>query len=324
MNDVPQKARTLAPDEFISVVAPFFNEAEIVDAFVSEVCEALDAIDAGCGYEMVFVNDGSRDDTGEALDRLAAASPEKIRVVHLTRNFGHACAVTAGLDHARGRVVILMDSDMQDDPAAFRDFLDAWEEGYDVVYARRVERKEGTLTKSGAWFFYRIFGWIANISTPFDSGNYALMDRRVVRQLGALTERNRYLPGLRAWVGFHQKGVMVARRARYDERPRVGFRGLWTLGMNAIFSFSYVPLFIFRIAGVLSVGISILILLFAVYEALFRSAAHAWAMQLAAISFLGGINLFGIGVMGEYIARIYDEVKGRPIYIVDRTAGIEK
>lgn len=318
-----QEERSLSPHDVVSVVAPFFNEAANVVTFVDEVRSALEGLELDSPYELVLVDDGSWDGTGEALDALAEQAPDTTRVVHLARNFGHSCAVTAGLDHARGRVVILMDSDLQDDPKAFRQFIRAWEEGYDVVYAQRISRQEGAFTKTAMWFFYRAFTWIANIQTPLDSGNYALMDRRVVKQIGAFTERNRYLPGLRAWVGFKQKGVPVARRKRYDDRPRVGLRGLWTLGMNAIFSFSYVPLFVFRIAGALSLGISGLILLFALYRAFSGAEVQAWATQLAAISFLGGINLFGIGVMGEYIARIYDEVKGRPIYIVERTVGLE-
>lgn len=323
MSDHNDQVRTLASNEVISVVAPFFNEAGNVVAFVDEVRTALENLDTSARHELVLVDDGSWDGTGEALDALANQAPDTTRVVHLARNFGHACAVTAGLDHARGQVVILMDSDMQDDPRAFKDFLRAWEEGYDVVYAQRVARKENAVSRSAMWIFYRAFAWIANIKTPLDSGNYCLMDRRVVKQLGAFTERNRYLPGLRAWVGFQQKAVPVARRARYDDRPRVGIRGLWTLGMNAIFSFSYVPLFVFRIAGALSLGISGLIFLFALYRAFSGADVQPWATQLAAIAFLGGINLFGIGVMGEYIARIYDEVKGRPIYIVERTVGLK-
>ena len=174
------------------------------------------------------------------------------------------------------------------------------------------------------WLFYRSFAWVANIGAPLDAGNFALMDRRVVKQLLALSERNRYLPGLRAWVGFRQCGIPVPRRARPGGRGRVGLRGLWTLGMNAIFSFSYVPLFIFRIAGVLSLLLAVVVLLGAMSAWLTAGRdIQPWAVQLSATAFLGGINLFGIGLLGEYIARIYDEVKGRPIYVVERVSGRE-
>lgn len=311
--------RALRQDALLSVVAPVFNEAANAAPFTEEVLNALAALALPCPHELVLVDDGSWDGTSEALDALAVAHPGVIRVLHLARNFGHAAAVSAGLDHARGQVIILMDSDRQDDPAAFGPFLEQWTEGNDVVYARRVLREESAPKRALFWLFYRAFAWTANVRIPLDAGNFALLDRRVVKQIQALPERNRYLPGLRAWVGFRQTGVPVARRARYDQRTRVGLRGLWTLAMNALFSFSYVPLFMFRIAGVLSLGLSAAVILFALYHKLFTGlAVLAWASQLVTTSFLGGINLLGIGLLGEYIARIYDEVKGRPVYIVDR------
>ncbi|MBI1319450.1 MAG: glycosyltransferase [Candidatus Hydrogenedens sp.] len=315
----PHAPRALDRGALLSVVAPMFNEHANAEAFVSETLAALDAFSERCRTELVLVDDGSWDGTGEQLDRWAADRSGQVRVVHLARNFGHAAAVTAGLEHARGDLIILMDADLQDDPAAFEAFLREWEAGYDVVYAERSSRKENPLLRLLFWGFYRSFSWMANMAAPLDAGNFALMDRRVVKQLLAFSERNRYLPGLRAWVGFRQTGVPVPRRARPDRRGRVGVRGLWTLGMNAIFSFSYVPLFVFRIAGVLSLGLSAAVLLYALYLNFFAGAqVQGWALQLCATAFLGGINLFGIGLLGEYIARIYDEVKGRPIYVVER------
>lgn len=308
----------------ISVVAPVFNERELIDSFVAEALEALNAVPLSGPRELVLVDDGSWDGTGELLDAWADRSDGRVRVVHLARNFGHAAAVTAGLTHATGDIVILMDADLQDDPAAFAPFVESWLAGYDVVYAERTSRRENPLMRLLFWLFYRSFAWVANIGAPLDAGNFALMDRRVVKQLLALSERNRYLPGLRAWVGFRQCGVPVPRRARPGGRGRVGLRGLWTLGMNAIFSFSYVPLFIFRIAGVLSLLLAVVVLLGAISAWLTAGRdIQPWAVQLSATAFLGGINLFGIGLLGEYIARIYDEVKGRPIYVVDRVSGSE-
>lgn len=318
--DSARGRRSLGGDAALSVVAPLFNEVQNAAAFAEEVLIALKALVPLCRHEMVLVDDGSWDGTSEALDTLAAQHPGVVRVVHLARNFGHAAAISAGLDHARGDAVVLMDADRQDDPSAFRAFLDKWAEGYDVVYAQRVSRDENPLKRAVFWLFYRAFAWMAKVRIPLDAGNFALLDRRVVKQIQSLPERNRYFPGLRAWVGFKQTGVPVPRRARYDRRTRVGMRGLWTLGMNAVFSFSYVPLFLFRIAGVLSLMLSAAVILFALYHRLFTGrAVVAWASQLVTTSFLGGINLLGIGLIGEYIARIYDEVKGRPIYIVDRT-----
>ncbi len=304
----------------LSVVAPVYNEAEGIAGFVAEVRERLAALEQPGRCELVLVNDGSTDGSGELLDRLAAEFPGEIRVVHLARNFGHGPAVAAGLDHAEGDVVILMDADYQDDPAAFAPLLEKWREGFDVVYVERASRQENPVSRGIFWLFYRVFDWIADTKSPMDAGNFGLMDRRVVAQLTQLPERNRYLPGLRAWVGFRQTGVSVPRRARYDSSTRVGLRGLWTLGMNAVFSFSYVPLFVFRIAGVSSIGLSVVLVLYALGNKLMGHDLGASSSILIATSFLGGINLFGVGLLGEYIARIYDEVKCRPVYVVDRVA----
>ena len=314
----PNTTRACGPEFLLSIVAPVYNEAEGIEGFVREVREHAAMLECGGRVELVLVNDGSADGTAAILDQLTASDPGAIRVVHLARNFGHGAAVAAGLDHARGDAVILMDADFQDDPAAFAPLLAKWKEGYDVVYVERASRQENPLARGVFWLFYRVFKWVAATQSPLDAGTFGLMDRRVVDQLGKLPERNRYLPGLRAWVGFRQTGVSIPRRARYDRKTRVGLRGLWTLGMNAIFSFSYVPLFVFRIAGVLSMLLSLVLIAIAIYLHLSRNDVGPWPAILAATSFLGGINLFGIGLLGEYIARIYDEVKCRPVYVVDR------
>ena len=305
----------------LSVVAPVYNESKGINGFVSEVREHLAALEQPGRVELLLVNDGSTDGSDGLLDRLALDHPHEIRTIHLARNFGHGAAVAAGLDHARGDAVILMDSDYQDDPAAFAPLVEKWRSGFDVVYVERASRQENPLSRGAFWFFYRVFDWVADTKSPMNAGNFGLMDKRVVAQLKQLPERNRYLPGLRAWVGFRQTGVSVPRRARYDKSTRVGLRGLWTLGMNAVFSFSYVPLFVFRIAGVLSLGISALLVLFVLVNKFMGHELDAWSIVLIATSFLGGINLFGVGLLGEYIARIYDEVKCRPKYVIDRVSG---
>jgi len=311
--------RDIAAQPLLSVIAPVYNEADIVEQFADELLRTLNGLNASVRHEILFVNDGSTDASGEKLEELCASYPAKIKVIHLARNFGHDAAVCAGLDVATGDAVILMDSDLQDDPVGIGKFLEKWFEGYDVVYAVRSSRQEPALLRGIFRLFYRILGLLANIPIPADAGNYALMDRRVVDSLVACKERNRYLPGLRSWVGFRQIGVPVPRRARYDKRSRVGLRGLWRLAMNAIFSFSYVPILLFRIVGLLSLAISLGLILLVLYHKFFTGlAVVAWASQLVAIAFFGGINLLGISVLGEYVARIYDEVRGRPIYIIDR------
>jgi glycosyltransferase involved in cell wall biosynthesis len=225
VTDEAQAPAIRKADYRLSVVAPVYNEAEGIAGFVAEVRDHLAALQSPGGHELVLVNDGSTDDSGAILDDLAAAHPGEVRVVHLARNFGHGAAVAAGLDHARGDAIILMDSDYQDDPAAFAPLVDRWQDGYDVVYVERASRQEHPVSRGAFWLFYRVLGWIADTKFPMDAGNFGLMDRRVVDQLKKLPERNRYLPGLRAWVGFRQIGIPVARRARYDRAPRVGLRG---------------------------------------------------------------------------------------------------
>lgn len=311
--------RKAGKNSIISVVAPVYNEAKGLERLVQEIRQGLQAAEWTGRWEILLVNDGSVDGSGEMLDELALRYPGEIRVVHLARNFGHTAAVTAGLDHARGQVVILMDSDLQDDPAAFLPMVDKWREGYDVVYAQRTDRQESFVAKLGFWGFYRLISWISDTKLPLDAGNFALMDRCVVDHLRKLPEQNRYLPGLRAWVGHRQIGIPVPRRQRYDNSTRVGYRGLWKLAMNAVFSFSYVPIFLFRAVGLVVVLLSAFLVCFALYhKCITGKAVAAWASQLSSTAFFSGINLLGIGVIGEYVARIYDEVKGRPRYIVER------
>jgi dolichol-phosphate mannosyltransferase len=308
------------PDRWrLSVVAPVYNERENIAPFVAELRAALEKIAPPGGHEIILVNDGSRDDSAEALDAAAAAHPGELRVVHLARNFGLEPALSAGMDRATGDAVVLMDADMQDDPAAIAEFTGRWRAGADVVYAVRASRKEGALRRALFWGFYRVLGALADVELPHDASNFALMDRRVVAALRAMPERNRYLRGLRAWAGFRQEGLPVARRARYDRRTRLGLRGQWKLAMNAIFAFSYVPLFVFRLAGLAALGLAAVLIAWVLYSKLVVGVEiQAWASQMVTISFLGGINLLGIGVVGEYVARIHDEVKARPIYIVHR------
>lgn len=308
----------------LSIVAPVFNEGSYIKNFVSEIIEVLDKLEITKNSEIILVNDGSTDETEKYLDTLTEIYPGLVYAIHLTRNFGQSSAITAGLHYSSGDCVILMDSDGQDDPKCFSEFIELWKDGYDVIFAKRANRKEGILFRSCSWLFYRLLSFSAQISLPIDAGNYALIDRKVIEAIKLCPERNRYIPGLRGWVGFKQTGIEVERRARYDSKPRVGFRGLWTLAMNAFFSFSYVPLFFFRFAGVGSLLLCLALIIFALYHKLITGlAVTAWASQLISISFFGGINLIGIALLGEYIARIYDEVKQRPLYICARTSGFQ-
>ncbi len=301
----------------LSVLAPVYNEAPGIREFVAELADTLERIAPPGGCEIVLVNDGSTDASGTALDELAREYAGVVVAVHLARNFGMEAAIAAGLEIVTGDAVITLDADMQDDPGAFDAFLDKWREGFEVVYAVRTSRKEWVGQRALFWGFYRVLGWIANIDLPADAGNFALMDRAVVDALRLMPERNRFLRGLRAWVGFRQAGVPVPRRGRGKGRSRLGIRGQWKLAMNAIFAFSYVPLFVFRLAGMCALGLAAVLIVWALfYKLVVGIEVRAWASQFIATAFLSGINLLGIGVIGEYVARIHDEVKGRPNFVV--------
>ena len=317
--------RDLSPDAVISVVAPFYNEVKNIKTFVEELENEFEKIGFGDKHEMILVNDGSTDGSDRELERIISDHPGKIRVIHLSRNFGHASAVYAGLEHASGEIIILMDSDMQDDPGCFDLFLQKWREGFDVVYSKRSSRRESAPLRFLFWLFYRILLLMSDTYIPPDAGNFALMDRRVVDTLLSLPEKNIYVPGLRAWVGFQQIGIAVPRRMRYDDSPRTNLKGKWNLAFNAIFSFSYLPLIIFRVLGILALMVSLLLASFVLYHKLVSGlAVKAWASNLITSTFFGGLNLFGIGIIGEYISRIYNEVRGRPKYIVDRIVNGDK
>jgi len=314
--------RELENGSVVSIVAPIYNEVGAIEAFVEEVSAELERLGLGDRCEILLVNDGSTDGSTQIIDRLAKGRSGAIKALHLSRNFGHAAAVRAGLEHAVGQVLILMDADMQDDPNCFAEFLQKWREGYDVVYSQRASRREAVAVRILFWLFYRILLIVSDIQIPLDAGNFSLMDRRVVHHLLTFSEKNLYMPGLRAWVGFRQVGIKMPRRSRYDGATRTGLKGKWNLAMTAIFSFSYLPLVVFRLLGFLAVSISIGLAGFALYHKFISGLAiKAWASNIITITFFGGLNLFGIGIIGEYISRIYNEVKGRPMYIVDRING---
>jgi dolichol-phosphate mannosyltransferase len=312
--------RPAQPTLTISVVLPVYNEEGVVEELYRRVRDAVQA--TGARHEIIFVNDGSRDGSGHALDELAAAHPQ-VRVLHLSRNFGHQAAVQAGLAHACGDVVLLMDSDMQDAPEALPRFLLQWQAGYDVVYAVRSHRQEWWPKRVLFALFHRTLAAVADTSIPVDAGNFSLMDARVVREIVRLGERDRYLPGLRSWVGFRQKGIEVRRQARYDGKPRVSLWGLCRLAKTAIFSFSTFPLFIFSLIGYAALAVFLGLSGFSLFCRLFTDLAiPGWTSMVLVGSFFGAINALGISMLGAYVARIYDQVRGRPMYLVERSVNV--
>lgn len=314
-------SRRRSPNALISVVLPAWNEAAVLRTLFSQISSVLD--DLECRSEIVFVNDGSQDGTDRILDELADEDP-RVRVVHFSRNFGHQAAVKAGLDTARGDAVVVMDSDMQDAPEAILGFVEKWRDGYDVVYAVRTQRKEGPVKRLLFRSFYRVLNSVSNTPIPRDAGNFGLVDRAVVDQLNRIGDRDRYYPGLRSWVGFRQTGMPVERGRRYDDQPRVSLAGLFRLAKTAIFSFSSVPLSAFYVIAAMSLLTCGAVTAFTLYHKLVTGlATPGWASLTIVASFFGALNALGIGILGEYAIRIYDQVRARPSYIIARTRNLD-
>jgi polyisoprenyl-phosphate glycosyltransferase len=301
----------------LSVAIPVFNEEAVLPELLRRVRAVLDGLPGG-PHELLIVDDGSSDRT-VALLEAAVRDDARVRVVVLSRNFGHQAAFTAALTYATGNAVVLMDGDLQDAPEAIPEFLTRFDEGYDVVYARRVRRKEGVLLRAAYWISYRVIGRLARIELPLDAGDFALLSRRVVDALNALPERQRYLRGLRTWVGFRQVGLDVERHQRYAGRPKYRFGRLLQLAFDGFLAFSVAPLRAAAVLGAAGVALSIGFALYSIYVrlALGRSPQGFTAL-LVAVTFLSGIQLFFMGIIGEYVGRVYEETKGRPTFIVAR------
>jgi dolichol-phosphate mannosyltransferase len=300
-----------------SVVAPVFNERETLPEFVRRTTAVLKSI--GESWELIIVDDGSSDGSTEILEDLARRD-RRLRPVIFSRNFGHQIAATAGLDHARGRAAILIDADLQDPPELIPELIARWREGYQVVFAVRTERAgESWFKTATASLFYRLIYRITDVRIPVDSGDFRLLDRRVLDTLAGMRERHRFLRGLSAWVGFSQIGVPYKRDPRFAGETKYPFRKMVRLALNAVTSFSHFPLQIATFLGFLCAGLSAAAILTVVILRLSGNQAFfGQATTLIAVLFLGGIQLISLGLLGEYLGRVYDEVKGRPLYIVRR------
>lgn len=306
----------------VSVVVPVFNEEATIPELLRRTLGVLDRLGGG-PHELVVVDDGSDDRTRALLDEAARGEP-RLRVVALSRNFGHQAAVCAGLDHARqGDVVVVMDGDLQDPPEAIPTLLEAHARGHDVVYVRRVRRKEGALLRLCYWLFYRLQASLSSVRVPLDAGDFALLSRRAADAVTRLPERQRYVRGLRAWVGFKQVGIDVERDARRAGRTKYGPAKLLELAFDGIFAFSVVPLRAATVMGLLATSSSALFALYAVYARVVQGQSpQGFTALIVAIVFLAGVQLLFLGVIGEYVGRIYEEVKARPVYLVERLVNL--
>ena len=306
----------------LSVVIPVFNEEATLDTLFSALRDRLASL--ALSYEVVLINDGSRDRTAEMLAEMSRRD-SRFRSVHFSRNFGHQAAVTAGLHFARGSAVVVMDADLQDPPELLGQLLDRWREGYHVVYAQRIKRHaEGPLKRGIAFAYYRILRRLTDVDIPTDTGDLCLMDRSVVDLLNSMPERNRYLRGLRAWLGFRQTAVQFERPPRFAGEPKYTFWKSLALGVNGIVAFSKVPLRFATYLGILASALSIVLTLWAIYQRLVGSdTVRGWASTVVVILLLGGAQLLMIGVVGEYLSRIYDEVKQRPMYVIGELRGFD-
>jgi len=298
-----------------SIIAPIYNEIDNIPELYRRVKEVMDS----CGetWEFILVDDGSTDGSTEKIRELAKID-KIVRPVIFARNFGHQVAVTAGWDYARGDAIVIIDADLQDPPETILELARKWKEGYEVVYAVRGEREgESWFKLWTASIFYRLIYRITDVKIPIDTGDFRLMDRKVVDVLMQMKERHRFPRGMSAWVGFRQVGVTYKRAARYAGVTKYTFKKMLGLALNAITSFSYFPLQVATFFGFVSAGIAILAIPIVIYMRIMGSGAFfGQATTLIAVLFLGGVQLISLGILGEYIGRLYDEAKGRPLYIV--------
>jgi len=303
----------------VSVAIPVFNEHEIVHELLRRTQAVLDDVPGG-PHQIVVVDDGSSDRTLEILED-ATRENQNLLVIALSRNFGHQTALGAALDHVSGDVTVSMDGDLQDPPEAIPQLLQAYEQGFDVVYVQRMNRKEAWWLRLCYYAFYRILAALSRVQLPLDSGDFGLMSRRVVEEIRRMPEHHRYIRGLRSWVGFRQIGIPIERSARNAGHTKYTPLKLLKLASDGIFAFSIVPLRLVTIVGASAIALSFLFTLYAIYAKFWLHSPQGFTALLVVMTFLSGVNLFFLGVIGEYVGRIYEETKARPHYVVRKVVG---
>lgn len=304
-----------------SFIVPIYNEQETIPQLYSRISAVMDRMDSA--VELILVNDGSRDNSLQMMRELHQQD-RRVCYLSLARNFGHQVAVTAGLNFIRGQVVVILDADLQDPPELIPEMVEKWRQGYQVVYAQRIQRRqEGWFKRFTAYVFYRLLKRLADIDIPTDTGDFCLMDRQVVEVLNAMPERNRYIRGLRSWIGFRQTAIRFEREPRFAGEVKYTFRKSFALAINGLVSFSKVPLRISTYVGLLSAAIALFMALLVLYWRFLEPNSPVTGLTtiIVAIFFLGAVQLVSIGILGEYIGRIYEEVKGRPLYTLAEIGG---
>lgn len=298
-----------------TIIAPIYNEIENIPELYPRVRDVMDQ--TGESWELIMVDDGSTDGSIDIIHKLAE-NDERVRPIIFARNFGHQIAVTAGIDYSRGDAVIIIDADLQDPPEVILDLIEQWRAGFDVVYAVREERTgESWFKKATASLFYRLIYRITDVDIPLDTGDFRLMDKKVVTVMSQMREKHRFLRGMSAWVGFKQTGVKYKRKPRYAGVTKYPLSKMIKLALNAVTSFSYFPLQLATHLGFIAAGLSVLAIpIVAILRLTTDTALLGQATTLIIVLFLGGVQLISLGIIGEYIGRIYDEAKDRPLYIV--------
>ena len=306
----------------ISVVAPLYNEQENIDALFRRLLEVLEALNTS--YEVICVNDGSRDNTLKNLVEYHQLYPQ-IKVVNLSRNFGKDTAMSAGIDYSQGMAVIPIDADLQDPPELIAEMIEKWHEGYDVVYAsRRVRIGESWFKRFSAEGFYQVINKLSRVSIPPNTGDFRLIDRRVVESIKKMPERQRFMKGIFAWVGYKQTSILFDREPRYQGQTKWNYWKLWDFAIDGITSFSFLPLKVWTYVGLIIALVSLVYASFLILRTIiFGIDVPGYASLMVAVLFLGGIQLLTLGIIGEYIGRVYEEVKGRPLYLVRDCYGFE-
>lgn len=298
----------------VSLAIPVFNEEAVVPELVRRTTAVLDGIPGG-PHEIVLVDDGSSDGTLELLEQAADKDPRLV-VVSLSRNFGHQTALAAALDQVSGDVAVLLDGDLQDPPEAVPTLLEWYQNGYDVVYVRRMNRKESWWLRACYYIFYRLLAALSSVQLPLDAGDFGLMSRRVIEEIRRMPEQHRYLRGMRTWVGFRQIGIPMERSARHAGRTKYSPLKLLKLASDGIFAFSIMPLRAAAVLGGGAIFLSFLFALYSLYAKFWMHSPQGFTALLLAMTFFSGVNLLFLGIIGEYVGRVYEETKGRPHYVV--------